>query len=1023
MKKEAYTPKTEDEKAFEEQQNVRKDKVKAFVKRLKWYHIAAAAVVLFIVSLFVIWHLLPRKVMNIALLDKTVLSYADDENIIKDNIYRKHQGFFWIANQQRYVKPDGHPYDYQHDYFGPVLDEEGAYDHSVEFRDADSRPDLVYLADAYGLGNDTYGHYNGGTPLNGGISDDDMSYISFAYESGAPILAETTLFSATLSDSVHDQLVALLGVNPKKWIGRYIVDLQDFTDVPDWAPPMYEQQEGVEWRFTGPGILLVSSQDEIIILEQNTDFNSKDLLKIYINEEYRKEFSGVSKCNFYNWFELVEPNYGVETIATYDFDLNATGMEKIKEISKAPRFCAIARKQEEGYAPVYFFAGDFNDYVSGKRYGDFLFSNQLFKFLSYDRQGDISNFFWRFYNPLIRHILSDTHTTEYVKEQEEHTEISRVNNGAFQVKENDKWRSLDLKAVALNAQEPAKEKYSRDFTFYENLISEAGELGVNCLEAKTLLPPEFYAAVSRYNKNTEGDPIYILQRIGAPEGLETEDYLSEAGLESWQNAIEMTVRALHGDGAAEGEKLGRATYFIDVSHYVLGLTVDPGLNAENLAAIKGREGYSFGGDYAVKNSGIEGFASYLYETAQATSFDLYGYYTPVAVCGELETTAELSFVKAKDGFRFDRIAADSCADYFFCDIALDSELLDDVGKMSDSVYTKYLSAFGELSELEAPVLVTGISFPDVDAVYGQEAVSEEEQGEALTDALKAADDASLLGATVYDLNDSWAEVGEDMAFFTASAANSYLWHNTCDSAQMTGVIAMDSVAPETPGLVLSDDDLVQAVSMNSDAGYFYITLQLLEEIDFKENAMFIGLDTFQRNDGEYYYAKDFTPNSLSGMEYSLRFESKQKAALYVMSAYDRSRGSAVTRESYSGAYHKVADLTYGGFTSGDCQFYQTGSTVYVRLPWTWLNAADPSKKLVINDDSFSGERAASVTTNGFLASVMIGERKEGDLMYAFPQDKHDPGYKVYSWDKWETAPYAQRRKVSYDILKKYFLTH
>ena len=272
-----FVPTTPEEKAFEEQQETRQRKVRPFVKRLKWYHIVAAVIVIFLVLLFGIWHLIPKKVMNVAVLDKTVLAYADDENIVKHTVYRKHQGLYWILHQQRYVKPDGKYYDYKKDYFGPMLDGEGNFDHNVELKDADSTPDLLYLSDAYGLGNDTFGHYNGGSPLNGGITDDDMSYISFAHESGAPIIAESTFFSSPLSDSVRAQLIALTGVNPTKWIGRYIVDLEDFTDVPDWAPPMYEQQEGVEWRFTGPGILLVSSDGKIIILEQNTDFLSKNL--------------------------------------------------------------------------------------------------------------------------------------------------------------------------------------------------------------------------------------------------------------------------------------------------------------------------------------------------------------------------------------------------------------------------------------------------------------------------------------------------------------------------------------------------------------------------------------------------------------------------------------------------------------------------------------------------------------------------------------------------------------------------
>lgn len=1014
-------PLTPEEQAFEQHQDARKAKVKLFIKRLKWYHIAVAALVLGIILLFVIWHLLPKKVMNVAVLDKTVLSYADDENIIKENVYRKHQGLYWILHQQRYVKSDGEYYDYQRDYFGPKLDEEGNFDGETEFKDAESTPDLLYLSDAYGMGNDTYGYYNGGSPLNGGISDDDMSYISFAHESGAPIVAEMAFFSTPLSDSVRAQLISLTGVNPTKWIGRYLVDLEDFTDVPDWAPPMYEQQEGVEWRFTGPGILLVSSDGKIIILEQNTDFITQNLLKIYINEEYRKEFSGCDTCNFYNWFELVEPNYGVETLATFEFDLNATGMEKIKEVSKTPRFCAISRKQEEGYAPVYYFAGDSNDYVNGNRYGEFLFSNEFFKVLSYDRQGDISNFFWRFYNPLMRHILSDTASKVYTEEKSEHTEVSRVNNGTFQVLDDEKWRSLSLKAVALNAQEPGKATYSRDFTFYEGLINSAGELGVNCVVAKDLYPPEFYAAVSRYNKDPDKEDILIIQNVTVPDELLAADYVSGDGLEKWKEAVTRAVKALHGDGRAKGEKLGEATYFIDVSEYVLGVCIDPDLTPAKTSAVSGLASYSYKGDHVKDSKGAAGFAAYLYDTAQTVSYDTYGYYTPVAVSSSLDMVKGMKDVKDKNAYLFNDIASADCEDYFFSAVLLDNEAIADSGKKNDSVFTKYLSAFNELNKLTSPVLACGVSFSDVNAVYGQEAVTESEQGEAITEALKAAVDSDILGATVYDLNDSWGDVGEDMRFYTASASNSYLWRNTCDSAQMTGVIAMDSVMPETPGLVLTDDDLAQAVSMYDDAGYLYITLQLLEEIDYKENAMFIGLDTFQRNDGEYYYAKDFTANSLSGMEFSLRFEGKQKAALYVIETYDRSRGSAYTKESYTGNYRKVADLTYGGFTSGDTQFYQTGSTVYIRLPWTWLNVADPSKKLVINDNAFKGDVAKSVTTNGVLASVMVGERKEGDLMYAFPADKHDPGYKVFQWEKWETVKYTTRTKESFDLLKSYYL--
>lgn len=132
-------------------------------------------------------------------------------------------------------------------------------------------------------------------------------------------------------------------------------------------------------------------------------------------------------------------------------------------------------------------------------------------------------------------------------------------------------------------------------------------------------------------------------------------------------------------------------------------------------------------------------------------------------------------------------------------------------------------------------------------------------------------------------------------------------------------------------------------------GYFYLSAQLLTEIDYTTEQLFIGIDTYQRNDGEYYYSSEYTPTALSGMEYVLRFDGRQEAGLYVTAAYDRSRGAYVTQESYSGDYHLVSPLSYGGFSSGDHQFYQTGSTIYIRLPWSWLNVTDPSQRIVLNN--------------------------------------------------------------------------
>ena len=140
----------------------------------------------------------------------------------------------------------------------------------------------------------------------------------------------------------------------------------------------------------------------------------------------------------------------------------------------------------------------------------------------------------------------------------------------------------------------------------------------------------------------------------------------------------------------------------------------------------------------------------------------------------------------------------------------------------------------------------------------------------------------------------------------------------------------------------------------------------------------------------------------------------------MISSYDRSQDGYTSQESYSGEYRLVAELNYGGFSTGENQFYQTGSTIYIRIPWSWLNVTDPSQKVVLNNPGELKEQAGTVNTNGILTSVMIGDRQTKDLLYIFPEKKQDPGYKVFKWSTWDTCTYNIREKDSFSLLQEYF---
>ncbi len=539
-----------------------------------------------------------------------------------------------------------------------------------------------------------------------------------------------------------------------------------------------------------------------------------------------------------------------------------------------------------------------------------------------------------------------------------------------------------------------------------DVVAETVKIGANCIYAKDILPPEFYRAVYAKNAASGSSPIYIIQNVALPEKADEEEI---------QSMLKSALDVLHGNGSYTSDgNGGAATYFIDISDYILAMTAEaPGMT----------DGYTYSGKYAEGN-GAQGVSALIYDTLQSYSEDTYGYGIPIGIYAD---AAEISGSGPETDGAYDLngIVRDNPfnTDYFFTCVSLDSvtQLISSAaGKLADKT-DPYAYTFDALNQAsDDRLLISGVGVSSANGFGNRAATTEKAQGQQTVALLKSADGAGVLCAVAADINDDWSAVSDEMYPYTVPLENNYMWQNVADTAQTTGFVALDAAAPEETGINLADDDRVQMMSLSSNESYFYITVQLLTEIDFTTEQFFIGIDTYQRNDGEYYYASEYTPTSLSGMEFVLRFDSKQKGGLYVVSSYDRSNGSYATKESYTGSYRLVSELTYGGFSSGDNQFYQTGSTVYIRIPWSWLNVTEPSGKIVINNEGEISGQAKTVSTNGAIVSVLIADKQSKDQLYLFPETKQDPAYKTYKWASWEKVSYTMREKESFALIKNYF---
>lgn len=987
-------------------------------KLLKPYFLIPLILLLAIILFFVIWQFLPKTNLRIVILDKTVpATKADSNSYLGDvsNNYRKHIGLYWLLQHEKIVNPDtGEYYDYTKDYYGNIIDENSDILYKKTLSEMENIPDILYLSDTYGIEPEEDSH---------GISKEDMNMISLSHSKGAVIIGEQDILQTGTDSEVSAELQNIFGISQTGWVGRYIYDLQDFTDVPYWAPPMYQEKYGQKWMFTGPGILLVGGGD-IIVLEEKDCFNSKNLVNISTSKDYYKEF-GKSSLNYYNWFELIQPAYGTEVLASYTFNLNQTGMEKFSKISDQNIFAAVTRNKS-GAAPSYYFAGDFNDYVTKMQLSSFCFADEFFKLISFDRDGDIKNFYWRFYVPLMQKILDETAESSKAKnDNETYRDTARLHENKMQISVDGEWQDFTIKGFNINAYEPGDDTYTREYTFYKNLIDSAVDMGANAIRAYDLLPPEFYRALYDINQKNSGK-LYLFQSITPPEGTTAENALRN--MSEYMDKIIRTLQALH----AELQE-----YPHNVANLTVAYIIDPGFtDTDILTFTNNNKDYKYAGNYYTAQTPMESYMAALCEKVYSFTKETYGTNALVFAKGDAALLPDAEWNTAAFEYNPDKIAVSEDAKaYYGAAFSLSAEddiLLNQRGLFSDYMdtsgafpYGGYVMRVRELCKL--PLLVDSFGLSTAANMYEKDSgifgLSEKEQGNGIVRMLKALRATDTVGGLIRDLNDNWNAVSEEERAYIVPKKNNGLWYNAADLLQNTGLIALEPKMPADAGLELNDNGRISQMQLYANEGYLYITLLLNEEVDYDKEQLFIGFDTYQRNDGEYFYSKNYFANSLSGMEYVIEFESKSSATLKVTPSYNRNKDSYVTKESYTGEYDIVAPLQYGNFTESNTQFYQTGATIRVRIPWSMLNVTDPTQKLVINDPAQAPIMQSDIKTtltDGVIVSLLIANKEDKDTAYIFPNDKKSPGYKVYKWSVNEKTEYAVRNKESFTIIKKYF---
>jgi len=791
--------------------------------RQTWFFILLA-IALAIVLPFAIWRCLPSHPLHVWILDKT------PENT------REHQGVMWSLNHGKIINAEtSRPFDYQTDNYGIIRDAASGI-HIRNFPqqvDAPS-PELIYVADTYGDGS-SY------SPASGLLAE-DMNPILTHISRGSTLIAEFNSLGAPTQPAIRNQMEQALGVDWLGWTGRYYADLSSSAEVPQGVIAAYETNGKRTWDFRGAGLVLISDDNRVIVLEQGKDIVKTPVTFAY-NPDYQAEF-GAKSTAYFNWFEYGHAAEGTEVLANYHIDATPDGLAKLQDQGLPTDFPAVYRKHTDPYTS-YYFAGDYadNEFVPA-RWG--MWGIEWLKaWFTPVAAGETDAFYWQIYIPLMKQILHNITKTATpaasnaiaetgvvtgppvaIHELNGVKQISMTQNGRLAVYDGTSWQPRFWNGINFGATKPghypgelatSKDDYLRWFP-------QMKQMNVNVVRVYTILPPDFYEALDAFNQNRK-DPLLLLQGVWTPEeeliGKEREGndaYRTDIS-DTFHSEIVNAVKAIHGDVTLpSGPGHASGTYKTDVSRWLLGWIIGTEWYPYAVKATNDRHPGTrpFAGTYfeaAANASPFESWLAGMLDTAAIQEMK-YGWQHPISFTNWLTTdplrhpneplphedlvTVDAMHIRPKAEWSAGYFASYHAYPYY-----------PDFLRFQAS-YQTYRDARGQINPYAGylhdlrqchpgiPLLIAEFGVPSSRGIahYGpagrnQGMHTEQEQGTMDADMIRSMYDERYDGAILFEWQDEWFKFTWNTIDYEIPEERRAMWHNRLTNEENFGIIAVE----------------------------------------------------------------------------------------------------------------------------------------------------------------------------------------------------------------------------------------
>ncbi|WP_423148186.1 hypothetical protein [Rubrolithibacter danxiaensis] len=362
-------------------------------------------IVLFIILtipfwMWLCWYFSPKHKLVVAIIDKTVLSKSQ----------LPHASLTWILRNNRYTKTSSQLYT-SSDYFGTFPAGDGRFKikglerlNNTELNNLSAYSDIAYITDTYGLNNTSADE---AIQASGGLSPKDLTFLKAMKQRKKLVIAEFNTFASPTLPQQRKDFEDTFKIKWTGWVGKYFSSLDTLKnkDLPKELVNNYKKQHFNKWPFSGSGIVFLSKENKIVVLENGSDLTSG--VPYIVTQKIEREKYNVPKTLEYPfWFDVIETSRTNTIVSFYDIRVTKKGLDKLASNGLSPQFPAIIKHTKD--YNFFYLAGDFADNTVCPNGASFK-GISIFRKLFYNNKNasDQANFFWAFYNPFMSKVLDD----------------------------------------------------------------------------------------------------------------------------------------------------------------------------------------------------------------------------------------------------------------------------------------------------------------------------------------------------------------------------------------------------------------------------------------------------------------------------------------------------------------------------------------------------------------------------------------------------------------------------------------